>query len=308
MSSLLALTADPAPSSSSTVNRPTAVAPQAEVGALTTVEANFSFRDFLGIINPLQHIPIVGSIYRAITGDVIAPAARVVGGALFGGPIGLMASVANAIMEQATGKDVGEQALALFSSDKSDKNSVPASSETAPGQLADIAVSSPSPAAPPAPWLAPTESEPRPVDVAPPGIVAALPAETPAMMVSSPQNQARAIPAAAAGRTLADYRSFAGQRLPSIDASRGGNAAQRTTMVPLQTSQPIGSDRVRPHTLATPKTELPAGAVVESVKAAEATREAENDWLASAMLRGLDRYREMKRQQAPAQPQVDTVL
>ncbi len=273
------------------------------MGALTTAEADFSFRDFLGIINPLQHIPIIGSIYRAITGDVIAPAARVVGGALFGGPIGLVASVANAIFEQTTGKDVGEQALALFSPNS---KAAPADTETTPGQLA--AIGNPSPAVSDVPWVAPSASEPHPIDAAPLSMAATLPAEVPAVALAAPQNQARALPAAAAGRTLADYRSFAGQRLPSIDASRGNNAAPRSTMVPLQTSQPIGSDRVRPHTIATPRTEQPATAVVESGSAAEATRETENDWLASAMLRGLDRYREMKRQQAPSPTQVDTVL
>ena len=29
----------------------------------------FSFGDILDLINPLQHIPIVGTIYRAVTGD-----------------------------------------------------------------------------------------------------------------------------------------------------------------------------------------------------------------------------------------------
>ncbi|MBT5013959.1 MAG: hypothetical protein HON02_05865, partial [Rhodospirillaceae bacterium] len=29
----------------------------------------FTFLDFLDIINPLQHIPVVGSLYRDMTGD-----------------------------------------------------------------------------------------------------------------------------------------------------------------------------------------------------------------------------------------------
>ena len=59
----------------------------------------FNFKDILDLINPLHHIPIVGSIYRAISKDKIAPAIKLAGGALFGGPagaslaaVGLMAS------------------------------------------------------------------------------------------------------------------------------------------------------------------------------------------------------------------------
>lgn len=57
-----------------------------------------SFRDLLDVINPLQHIPVVGNLYRRMTGDVLDPAMRLAGGALFGGPIGAgLAAVALAI-------------------------------------------------------------------------------------------------------------------------------------------------------------------------------------------------------------------
>lgn len=45
-----------------------------------------TFGDLLDVINPLQHIPMVSSIYRAVTGDEISPGARVAGGALYGAP------------------------------------------------------------------------------------------------------------------------------------------------------------------------------------------------------------------------------
>ena len=53
----------------------------------------FTFGDLVDIVNPLQHIPIISNIYRKITGDTIAPAMEIAGGALFGGPIGALASV-----------------------------------------------------------------------------------------------------------------------------------------------------------------------------------------------------------------------
>jgi len=65
-----------------------------------------SFADFIDIINPLQHIPIVSTIYRKATGDVISPGARMLGDTLFGGPIGAATAMANIAMEDKTGKDL----------------------------------------------------------------------------------------------------------------------------------------------------------------------------------------------------------
>lgn len=48
-------------------------------------------------LNPLQHIPVVSQIYRAVSGDNIEPASEVAGGALFGGPIGGLISLASAL-------------------------------------------------------------------------------------------------------------------------------------------------------------------------------------------------------------------
>jgi hypothetical protein len=73
------------------------------------------FENLLDIINPLQHIPIVSTIYRAITGDEIAAPARLIGGALFGGPVGFASSAANLIFEEASGDDLAGHALALIS-------------------------------------------------------------------------------------------------------------------------------------------------------------------------------------------------
>jgi hypothetical protein len=77
-------------------------------------EDGFDFWDVLDIINPLQHIPIVSSIYRELTGDEIGAAPRMAGGFLFGGPIGLAVSGANVAVEAFTGDDVGEHAIAFL--------------------------------------------------------------------------------------------------------------------------------------------------------------------------------------------------
>ncbi|WP_428248016.1 hypothetical protein [Ferrovibrio sp.] len=77
----------------------------------------FTFSSFLDIINPLQHIPVVNTVYRAVTGDTIENGPRLIGGALFGGPLGLVASVVNGIIDEETGKDIGSHALAAIGID-----------------------------------------------------------------------------------------------------------------------------------------------------------------------------------------------
>ncbi len=57
-------------------------------------EDGLTFRDLIDIVNPLQHIPLLGTVYRKLTGDSIDPAIRVAGGALFGGPLGAIVSAA----------------------------------------------------------------------------------------------------------------------------------------------------------------------------------------------------------------------
>ncbi len=81
----------------------------------------FGFADILDIINPLQHIPVVSTLYRKLTGDQMSPTAEIAGGALFGGVLGLVSSLADVIWTQATGKDFGNTVMAWLGFD--DKNS-----------------------------------------------------------------------------------------------------------------------------------------------------------------------------------------
>ncbi|WP_416898809.1 MAG: hypothetical protein ACMVY4_03500 [Minwuia sp.] len=71
----------------------------------------FGFWDLVDVVNPLQHIPIVSSIYRHYSGDEIGAPARLAGGFLFGGFIGLASSAANLGIEMATGEDVGAHVM-----------------------------------------------------------------------------------------------------------------------------------------------------------------------------------------------------
>ncbi len=74
----------------------------------------FDFGDLLDIINPLQHLPVISSIYRTLTGDEISPASRLAGGALFGGPIGFASAFTTAIIEDATKTTIGDVIVSTF--------------------------------------------------------------------------------------------------------------------------------------------------------------------------------------------------
>jgi hypothetical protein len=101
-------------------------------------QQSLGFSDLLATINPLQHIPIIGSIYRAVTGDTMSPTAEVVGGALFGGLIGAVTSLADVVFAQATGRNVGDTVLAWLGFDGNSsktqlaKANPPATSPTTP--------------------------------------------------------------------------------------------------------------------------------------------------------------------------------
>jgi len=66
---------------------------------VTPSKNQLSFGDFIDAVNPLQHIPIISSIYRKVSGDEIADAPKFVGAALYGGPVGLIAALGGFIIE-----------------------------------------------------------------------------------------------------------------------------------------------------------------------------------------------------------------
>ena len=90
------------------VASPQTAAPAA-VPAAKVHDRGFNFHAFLSAINPLQYLPVVGTIYRAVTGDVIPESLREGGlmlvSGLMGGPIGLIVSIATTLAEKITGID-----------------------------------------------------------------------------------------------------------------------------------------------------------------------------------------------------------
>jgi hypothetical protein len=109
------------------------------------------FSELLDIINPLQHLPVIGTIYRAITGDKVDAFAKVAGDALYGGVWGAATAAADVAFEAITGKSAEDTVLALFDShDDAAKATRVAANLTAPdagmvqaGPLPDIAAVQP---------------------------------------------------------------------------------------------------------------------------------------------------------------------
>jgi hypothetical protein len=95
------LLAQPPSSSAATLPQTIEIAPPAQ--------HHFTFHELLSELNPLQYVPVVGTIYRAVTGDTIPETAREAGSlvvsGLLGGPVGVAMNVAALAIEKITGID-----------------------------------------------------------------------------------------------------------------------------------------------------------------------------------------------------------
>ncbi|TQV79230.1 tetratricopeptide repeat protein [Denitrobaculum tricleocarpae] len=78
------------------------------------------FWDLVDVVNPMQHIPVVASIYRDVTEDEIKPAAKIAGGTLFGGVLGFASSIFDSVVEEASGQDMTQTAVSALSQDQDD--------------------------------------------------------------------------------------------------------------------------------------------------------------------------------------------
>ena len=130
--------------------------------------------DVLDVVNPLQHLPIVSAVYRAVTGDKIGDVEKVAGDTLYGGPIGLVTSLADVAFEKITGKDFGSTVMAFAGLDHSDDTTAlaantpkadtnPVATNIAPVKVAgaNIATAVPTPIsklAPMAPFTVPVQA------------------------------------------------------------------------------------------------------------------------------------------------------
>ena len=99
------------------LNNPPTSPPESSAVKTETTETNHSsiidfLKTIIDIFNPLQHIPVIGALYRHITGDEINSVARLAGDTIYGGPLGSAVAVADIVCEKTTGKDIGETLIA----------------------------------------------------------------------------------------------------------------------------------------------------------------------------------------------------
>lgn len=98
-----------------------ALNPNEDAASVQLVKAeDMSLRDLAIGLNPLQHIPIVGSVYRAMTGQETSGTLRVMGSYVLGGPVGLLMGIGTQIFAQEHGgQEPGDVLLAkLIGKDK----------------------------------------------------------------------------------------------------------------------------------------------------------------------------------------------
>ncbi len=253
------------------------------------------FWNLLDVINPLQHIPVISTIYRALTGDEISPAAKLAGGTLFGGPLGAAAAIASIAVEEATGSDVGELVYAAISG-----GGAPASEN----QLAQAPVLAQAPPQAPAPAQTAALRPPGPPE--PPRdtiiwngvrqlpLLASLTGPPPALASTPGDPNTEVEPAAIAATTLMAPPP------KSQSATRGTN----TEPDPAAPTVPQN----RSAATATPSaawltTALTQAETLESANARGDTslRLESQPWLADAMMQALDQYESLaKRRQGQA--------
>jgi hypothetical protein len=89
-------------------------AAQASQPAAKESDSGFGFDDFIDLINPLQHIPIISTLYQHLTGDKIGTVEKIAGDTLYGGLVGFASSLGDTLFEQVTGKTVGDTVYAYL--------------------------------------------------------------------------------------------------------------------------------------------------------------------------------------------------
>jgi hypothetical protein len=243
---------------------------------------SFGFHDLLDTVNPLQHIPVVSTIYRWLTGDTPGNVARMVGDTLYGGPIGLAASALSVAVKEETGKDPGEAILALVTGGSG--------SAAEPQVAADSTPAAPA-AAPPADPPAPLPAVASPTPAPPPTPVAAAAALAPVLPFRADAHPpiplfkgASAPPATpTSGAPSAAEQAFLAQNALFQRAAQRQSLAGRpiTPPIPLQLT-----GQVLPGT-ARPPAPLPAGAQNGPIE------------IPQRMLDALDKYMQ-RQQQKPA--------
>jgi len=249
-------------------------------GATLWTHGHFSFKDLLDIVNPLQHIPVVGSIYRYLTGDEPSGGARIVGDSIYGGPIGFGVSVVGSMLLDKDGKDVGERAMAAVFGPMDAGSNTAVAAQTPPPPQALQASNVPSPTIP----------------VQTSQIQAAPSTQMAASLYRSAPAPAAAAPATPAQTFLAQNSLF--QRQMSSAKSDNGQVLNNRP-VPLQLSSSLLS--APSHLAIVPTTRsaapLPAVAAAQPGATAPSQNATAPNPIVQKMMDALDKYDRIKKQQ-----------
>ncbi|GIL40772.1 hypothetical protein [Roseiterribacter gracilis] len=96
---------------------------------------DLSFSDVLDAINPLQHLPIISTIYREATGSEIKTLPNLIGGAIFGGIFGLIGAAVDSVVKEASGSTIGHHLLAAVGLADDDKKPEVTVTDVATGEV-----------------------------------------------------------------------------------------------------------------------------------------------------------------------------
>ncbi|HUB95431.1 MAG TPA: hypothetical protein VL993_05915 [Stellaceae bacterium] len=240
--------------------------------------SSFGFRDLIDIVNPLQHIPIIGSIYRWATGDRPGEAAQIAGDALYGGPIGVGAGLVSAMFEDSSGRDLGERAMVAMFGPGKDGPAVASAPAASPATtVAQTAGSAPAAtAAPAANQLFGGIAQPPPTRAALAAL--AVPDHAPMSLYSSP--------------------APAGQSAVPASVQNPAARALIARAIPLQRAVPAsprsGAGVNAPVPLEIPPGALPAGSVPSGrLPMLQSTTPLD---ISQKMMDGLDKYMKLEEQ------------
>jgi hypothetical protein len=126
----------------------------AKAGSTGSPGEEIHFSDVLSALNPLQYLPGVGTIYRAVTGDVVPESLRVAGsmiaGGLMGGPVGVAIAAASSLVQHVAHIDLDHMAHDVLASIGLIHDDAPAPAAVQEAQVASPAGSATAAEGPPA--------------------------------------------------------------------------------------------------------------------------------------------------------------
>jgi hypothetical protein len=201
---------------------------------------SFSFHDVLDTLNPLQHLPVISTLYRWVTGDEPGNVASIVGDTLYGGPIGLAAGLFTAAFKAETGKEPGEMVASAITGEDD--------GQLLSGTATPQAGAAPAPAATtPAPAATATAAATSPAATANATSTTAAATAAQVPVISAAQAGAAPAPAATTPAPAATATAAATSPVATANATSTTAAATAAQVPVISAAQPIVVSAAAPH-------------------------------------------------------------